>query len=202
MQVIANNIAIKKLFNGNTELTFEVEDRENKIAENLCNCKKLKDSKLEVNIDKFYPKRSLNHNRLFWAICGELSEHINDPYITPDEIYKSLIKQYGVSTIIPIEDDILDFVIKAWESRGDGWLTEVLRKSKLDGNFTAVKFWFGSSIYNSKMFCKLVEGLKVTCKENGLDISHYDKQLQASIKALEDQEKSAMQSKENAQIKE
>lgn len=198
MQIVANSLEIKKLFNGNTELTFEVEDRKSKIAENLGNCQKLKDGKLEVSIEKFYPKRSLNQNKLFWAICEELSEHINDTCITAQEIYRGLIREYGVSTIMPVEDDILNFVLKAWEGRGDGWIAEPLRKSKLDGNYTAVKFWFGSSIYNSKMFSKLVEGLKITCKDNGLDISHYDERLQALIKSIEEKENSAMQSKEES----
>lgn len=202
MQVRAKNLDIKRLINGNTELTFEVEDKSGNIAKNLTNQSKLLNSELELNIDKYSPKRSLNHNRLFWDMCNELSNHINDPVITANEIYKSLIVEYGVSIIEPIADDILEFAIKAWESRGEGWLTQVLRKSNLDGNFTNVKFWFGSSIYNSKMFWKLVEGLKILCKENDFDISHYDQRLQASIKALEEQEISSMQNKEKAPKKE
>lgn len=201
MQVRAKNLDIKRLINGNTELTFEVEDKSGKIALNLSKQNKLLNSELELNIDKYSPKRSLNHNKLFWDICEELSKHINDPVITANEIYKSLIVEYGVSTIEPIADDILEFAIKVWESRGKGWLTQTLRKSKLDGGYTNVQFWCGSSVYDPRMFNKLVEGLKILCKENDFDISHYDQRLQASIKALEEQEISAMQNKENKAIR-
>ena len=80
-------------------------------------------------------------------------------------------------------------IIKDWESRGDGWQTQILKKSKLEGNYTNVKFWFGSSIYDSKQFWKLVEGLKELCRENNLDISVYDQQIQFAIKQMEKKEK-------------
>ena len=124
-------------------------------------------------------------------MCGYLAEHINDPLITAYTIYRELIREYGVSTIYPVEDELLEMIIKDWENRGDGWLTQKQRKSKLDGNYTNVKFWFGSSIYDSKKFWKLVEGLKQMCRDNDLDISHYDREMQAAIQALEEKELAA-----------
>lgn len=185
MRVKALNFNIKKLLNGNTELTFEINDKQNKFANQISSEKTFKDTQLELQIEKFYNKRSLGHNKLFWDMCGYLSEHINDPLITPKIIYRQLISDYGVSTIMPVEDDMLDMVVSAWEKKGDGYLTHVLRKSKLDGNFTNVKFWVGSSEYNSKQMWRLVEGLKQMCRENDLDISMYDSQFQSLIKDME-----------------
>ena len=199
MKFQANRLELKKLLNGNTELVLEIEDKQSKIATQINNQESFQQSKLEVSIDRLKHKRSLGHNALFWDMCNYLSEHINDPLITANTIYRQLIREYGVSTIYPVDDNILEMIISDWDSRGDGWLTQKLRKSKLDGNFTNVKFWFGSSIYDSKQFWKLVEGLKKLCRKNGLDISHYDSQLQASMKAFEEKETSAMQNKENSQ---
>lgn len=185
MKFKANNIELKKLMNGDTEIVLSCKDNKNTLISELNSRKQRFNGEIEVSIDKWRNKRSLNHNALFWDMCSYLSEHINDSYITPHEIYRELIKEYGVSIIYPVPDELVDMVIKDWENRGEGWLTAKLRKSKIDGNYTNVKFWFGSSVYNSKQFWRLVEGLKVMCRDNELDISHYDQDLQFAIKQLE-----------------
>lgn len=189
MKCKANNMVVKKLINGNTEISLEIHDKENRLISQINADRGLLTSELEVVIDKYKKRRSLSHNRLFWDMCNYLADQINDPLITADTIYKGLISEYGVSTIYPVSDDILQMTIDAWESRGDGWLTQIQRKSKLEGDYTNVKFWFGSSIYDSKQFWRLVEGLKEECREWNLDISFYDQQMQASLAALEKQEK-------------
>lgn len=185
MKFKANNIELKKLMNGDTEIVLTCRDTRNTLISELNAQKQRISGDIEVSFDKWKNKRSLNHNALFWDMCTELSNHINDPLITPYTIYKDLIKEYGISTIYPVADDMLDMVIKDWENRGEGWLTMKLRKSKIDGNFINVKFWFGSSVYNSKQFWKLVEGLKAMCRDNDLDISQYDQQMQFAIQQLE-----------------
>ena len=189
MKLRAMNLDVKKLMNGNTELTVEVNDKQNKFISQISDQKQLFNTELEVAIDKWRNKRSGGHNRLFWDMCGELSDFINDPLITQKIIYRQLVRDYGVSTIFPVQDEMLEMIIKDWESRGDGWQTQILKKSKLEGNYTNVKFWFGSSIYDSKQFWKLVEGLKELCRENNLDISIYDQQIQFAIKEMEKKEK-------------
>lgn len=195
MKFKANRMEIKKLISGNTEIALEVEDKQNRLISQINGNSGLLTSCLEVSLDKWRNKRSLGHNALFWDMCNYLADHINDPLITANTIYKDIVREHGVSTIYPVEDEMLDMIIKDWESRGEGWLTLKLRKSNLDGNYTNVKFWFGSSVYNSKQFWKLVEGLKETCRDNDLDISQYDSQLQDVIKQMEEKEQ-ALQSKQ------
>ena len=197
MKLKAKNLNAKKLLNGNTEFTIEVDDKQNKLISQLNGQKQLFNSELEVVIEKWRNKRSGGHNRLFWDMCGLLSEHINDPLITQYTIYRGLVRECGVSTIYPVEDELLDLIIKDWENRGDGWQTEIQRKSRIDDSRTVVKFWFGSSIYNSKQFWKLVEGLKALCNENGLDISMYDQPMQQSIKEMEEKERKLEEEKSN-----
>ena len=193
MKFKAQKLEIKKLLDGNTEIVLEVEDKQDTVSTQI---KSLVRDELEVDITKWRKRRSLNHNRLFWDMCNHLTESINDPLITANSIYKNLIMEYGVSTIYPVEDSKLDMIIKDWENRGEGWITSKLRKSNLDGNYTNVKFWFGSSIYDSKMFWKLIEGLKQMCRDNDVDISMYDKQLQETMKAFEEREKAMANNKE------
>ena len=188
MKFKANKIDAKKLLNGNTEILLEVDDKQNALISQLFEQKQLFNSVLIVSVDKFRNKRSLNHNRLFWDMCNYLADHINDPLITAYTIYQDLIRDFGVSTIYPVEDELLELIVKDWENRGDGWLTQVQRKSRIDEHRTNVKFWFGSSIYDSKQFWRLVEGLKARCRDENLDISCYDQQLQLAIKQMEEKE--------------
>lgn len=188
MKFKAKKLDAKKLMNGNTELTFEIEDKNNALIGQIYGQKQFLESELEVGIEKYRKKRSSGHNRLFWDMCGELAKHINDPTITQYTIYREIIKEYGESVISPIKDDMLDMVIRAWEGKGDGWLTQKLQKSKLEGDYTNVKFWFGSSIYNSKQFWRVVEGLKLMCADHNLDISCYDQPMQEAIKEMERKE--------------
>lgn len=189
MKFKAKKLEVKKLYNGNTEFSLEVEDKQNRLISQINDHKQLLNSEVEVAIDKYRKKRSGGHNRLFWDMCGELADHINDPLITQYTIYRDLIREFGVSTIYPVEDELLELVVKDWENRGDGWLTKIQRKSKIDDTRTVVKFWFGSSIYNSKQFWKIVEGLKALCKEHNLDISHYDQPMQLALNEFEQKEK-------------
>lgn len=188
MKLKANKFELKKTVDGDTEVILTIDDKKNIIFKRLKENKALNNTVLEVELNKFRVKRKVEHNALFWDMCNYLADFINDPLLTPNDIYKDLIRDYGVSTIYPIQDEILDMFIKSWESRGMGWLTEIQRKSNLKGDYTNIKCWFGSSVYDSKMMWKLVEGLKQMCRDNELDISHYDTQLQASMKALEEQE--------------
>lgn len=201
MKIKAKNLGLKKLINGNTELVLEVDDKKSKIANQIFREKTLLDVELEVVIDKWRKKRNLGHNALFWDMCNYLSDHINDPLITPTIIYKDLVREYGVSIIYPVPNDLLDMAIETWEMKGEGWQTQLEGESQEKEDSTDVKFWFGSSSYNSKQMWKLVEGLKQMCRDNNLDISHYDKELQASIKAMEEREK-ALEQKKNKQTKE
>ena len=97
MKFRAKNLNAKKLLNGNTEFSMEVEDKQNRLISQLNAQKQLLNSDLEVGIDKWRNKRSGGHNRLFWDMCGYLSDHINDPTITQMTIYRDLIREYGVS---------------------------------------------------------------------------------------------------------
>lgn len=197
MKFKSNSLVLKKLINGNTEITLEVNDKNNRLISQINAHKELFNTELDVSVDKSRKRRSIEHNRLFWDMCNYLAEHINDPLITANEIYRNLIAEYGVATIYPVPDEILDMTIRVWEERGEGWLTQTLRKSKLEGNYTNVKFYFGSSVYNSKQFWKLVEGLKAKCNEFGLDISMYDQQMQASLAEMERKEKAKLEKERN-----
>lgn len=123
-----------------------------------------KDTIYDVKIQKHRKKRSLNANSYCWVLLGEISKIMRIP---KDEIYRNIIKQLGKYEILPIKNEAVDTFIKAWTSKGLGWICEILGDSKLDG-YTNVVAYYGSSVYNTKEMSILLDGIVQEAKN--LDI--------------------------------
>lgn len=54
--------------------------------------------------------------------------------------------------------------IEAWESKGLGWQSEVLRDSRLDG-YTNIINYYGSSVYTTKEMSLLLDEIVTQAKE-------------------------------------
>ena len=94
------------------------------------------DNKLNIELKKWYKKRSLDANAYMWTIAEKIAQRLG---ITKIEVYRDAIKEVGQCEILPIKDEAVDTFINAWKHNGQGWLCEVIGKSKLKGytNITA-----------------------------------------------------------------
>lgn len=92
--------------------------------------------KLNIELKKWYKKRSLDANAYMWTIAEKIAQRLG---ITKIEVYRDAIKEVGQCEILPIKDEAVDTFINAWKHNGQGWLCEVIGKSKLKGytNITA-----------------------------------------------------------------
>jgi len=92
--------------------------------------------KLTVIIKRFFKKRSLDSNAYMWTIAEKIAKKLG---ITKIEVYRDAIKEVGQCEILPIRDEAVDTFINAWKHNGQGWLCEIIGKSKLEGytNITA-----------------------------------------------------------------
>ena len=114
----------------------------------------------------FRVKRSLDANAYFWTLIHKLSEKVRIP---PVDIYRMLIKDIGGNCeIIPIRNDAVDKWKEQWESRGVGWVCEVLRDSKFDG-YTTIINYYGSSTYDTAAMSRLIELIVQECKTQGIE---------------------------------
>lgn len=161
-----NQIDISKSFKDNKiEVRFKVPDN----IENMTNLSKAmevvgKGKELKVDIKQYRYKRSLDANSYCWIISQKIAEKISN---TKEFVYKRAIKQVGDFEIVPIKDDAVEKWIRNWESKGLGWQSEILEKSKLKGYTNTINY-YGSSTYNTKDMAKLIEELVFQAKE--LDI--------------------------------
>ena len=124
------------------------------------------DKTYEITIDKEKKKRSNDANAYYWQLIGQLSAKLKIP---PQEIYKTHIKDVGGNyEIVPIREDAVETWIKAWSSKGIGWVSESIGESKLRGFMNVICF-YGSSVYDTRQMSRLIELCVQDCKEQGIE---------------------------------
>ena len=129
----------------------------------ITNLEQLKGSKLNLIVNKYRKKRSLDANGYMWELLGELQEVLNIP---KEELYRKYIKEIGDYEVIPIKDEAIDKFCEAWSKDHLGYVTETV-KSKLEG-FTNVLAYYGSSSYDTKQMARLIDLVIQDCEEQGI----------------------------------
>lgn len=124
----------------------------------------LTDKELLLKVKPFQKRRSLSQNAYMWTLIGELSQKMN---ISKEQVYRNFIKDYGIFEVLPIKEEAVDRFIFGWNSRGLGWVCEVLRDSKING-FKTVIAYYGSSSYKSDEMKNLLDAIIYECKELGI----------------------------------
>jgi len=110
--------------------------------------------------------RSLDANAYCWVLAGKIAES-KDILVRKDDVYLQAIRDYGVSTVMPIQDELLNDILRWHVDGGLGNQYRILGKSKFPG-YTNVQFYYGSSSYDQKQFSKLIDGLIEDCKDLGI----------------------------------
>lgn len=130
-------------------------------------CDEMKDDKLyEADLKEHRKKRSLDANAYAWVLMGKLANKVGLP---KEEVYREFIKDVGNNyEILPIRNDAVDKWITNWQTKGIGWVCDILGESKLDG-YTNVVTYYGSSTYDSLQMSKLINLIVDECKQQGIE---------------------------------
>lgn len=144
--------------NNQTILTLKLNSNE------LMSLEKLKDSKVNIEVKKWYQKRKLDCNAYMWLLIQKIAEKISTPdtVVRKEDIYRDAIKEVGAYQIVPIKNDAVEEWIRVWQTNGIGWVCDT-QPSKLEG-FTNVMCYHGSSVYNQKEMNRLVDIIKEECR--------------------------------------
>ena len=151
------------------DLSLDFDTRKPKLtilldSNDIANVEELKGLKLNVELKKWYPKRSLDANAYAWTLMGKLQEALDIP---KEEIYKDLIRNTGDYEVIPIKNEAVDKFKNAWSKNGLGWITDTT-KSKLEG-YTNVIAYYGSSSYDTKSMARLIDLIVQECKQFNIE---------------------------------
>ena len=158
-----------------TDINIDYETRKSKISllldtKEIDVIEKLKsENKLNVELKKWFKKRSLDANSYCWVLCDKIAKELSkESVITKEAIYKDAIKQIGSFEPMIIEEKAYENFKRIWEKQGLGFLVnEVSRKDKC----IKVHCYYGSSTYDSKemsllisLLVELAESLNIETK--------------------------------------
>ena len=131
-------------------------------------CDEMKDGKVyEADLKEHRKKRSLDANSYAWVLLGKLANRVGLP---KEEVYREFIKDVGGNyEVLPIRNDAVDKWISNWQSKGIGWVCDILGESKLDG-YTNVITYYGSSTYDSLQMSRLINLIQEDCKQYGIEV--------------------------------
>lgn len=124
-----------------------------------------KDKKYRVEIKRHREKRSLDANAYCWVLCRKIAEKLGT---TDREIYKAAIRDYGLTTIRPEKSELVEDLVRMWDGMGIGNGHDILGESKIDG-YVNVRYYYGSSQYDSLRMARLIDGLVQDAKEQGIE---------------------------------
>lgn len=125
-----------------------------------------KETIYDVSIKKHRNKRSLDANGYCWALCKKIADVIGN---TKEDVYRVSIKQVGSFEVIPVKNEAVDKFMSAWQSKGIGWVSEVLSESKING-YTNIIAYYGSSTYDSREMSILIDNLVYQAKKLNIDV--------------------------------
>lgn len=157
-----------------TDINIDYETQKSKISllldtKELDAIEQLKNQdKLNIELKKWYKKRSLDANAYCWVLCDMIAKEISKDgeAITKEIIYKDAINNIGVFEPFIVQESTFENFKRIWEKQGLGFLVqEVSRKDKA----IKVHCYYGSSTYNSKEMSLLIELLIQEAKALNLE---------------------------------
>lgn len=125
------------------------------------------ENKLNIELKKWYKKRSLDANAYCWVICDLIAKELSkNGIITKEEVYKDAILQVGTFEPFIVQEKTFENFKRIWEKQGLGFLVqEVSRKDKC----VKVNCYYGSSTYDSKEMSLLIEILVQLAKSLNIE---------------------------------
>lgn len=123
--------------------------------------------KLNIELKKWYKKRSLDANAYCWVLCDKIAKELSkDGITTKEEIYKDAILQVGTFEPFIVQEKTFENFKRIWEKQGLGFLVqEVSKKDKC----VKVNCYYGSSTYDSKEMSLLIEILVQLAKSLNIE---------------------------------
>ena len=168
MKLTTQNLMIEPALSGGAIVRFETLDL--KYQRELMH--KYDGKTVTVEIKTKREGRSLDSNAYCWVLCGKIAE-TKGLLAKKVDIYKQAVKDYGVTYVMPVKDELLGDIIRWHENSGLGNACDVIGKSKFNG-YTNVLFYQGSSMYDSKQMSVFLDGIIADAKDLGIQVETPD----------------------------
>ena len=136
------------------------------------------ENKLNIELKKWYKKRSSDANSYCWVLCDKIAKELSKEgtVITKEKIYQDAILQIGTFEAFIVKERTFENFKRVWEKQGLGFLVqEVSRKDKC----IKVNCYYCSSTYDSKEMSLLINLLVDLAKSLNVETKS-----QAELKSL------------------
>ena len=150
------------LFYNHTAITIPIDNKDRQEALNWLESHDIRSGKeITIEVKEVRQKRSLNANAYFWQLVNKVAIATNS---TDQDVYRNLVKDFGVSTTLMIREEAKDSFIRVWTEGKDssGWFCE-------DLGHGVIKAYQGTSTYNTKEMSRIIDGLVEECKELNIE---------------------------------
>ena len=106
--------------------------------------------------------RSKDANSALWHLIGEMAVKLRT---TKQELYRELLKRYGVYTHLVVKKDAVQALGRLWNGA-----VEVLGEIPMRNNQVGVQLqvYYGSSTYDTQQFARLLDGAISEAEEMGI----------------------------------
>lgn len=156
----AKDLRLTPLQGGTVRVELTLADRSQ-----LEKLSKLTDCDLNVEIKKYRKKRSLTANAYLWKLLDDLAKVLKS---TKEEVYHEAVRKVGLFDEFEMPREAVKPIATKWCKKGEGWQVEVSNHCTDDGR-RVVRFYSGSSVYDSLEFSRLIEYVVDECKELGIE---------------------------------
>lgn len=163
MILTTNNLMFEPALSGGAIVRFETLDV--RYSPDLLH--KYDGKPMKVEIKESRGNRSLDANAYCWVLCDKIAA-TKGLLLKKTDVYKQAIRDYGVTTILPVESERLGIILRAWDAQGLGNTHDVIGKSKIEG-YTNVRLYVGSSKYDTKEMSILLDGLVADAQDLGIE---------------------------------
>ena len=121
---------------------------------------------LNVKIEQYRNKRSMDANGYVWVLCNKIAEVIGS---TKEKVYMNIVRDVGQFEVVPIKEEAMERWIYNWESKGLGWQVEILGESRIEGYVNTVNY-FGSSVYDTREMAILIDEVVREAKDLDVEV--------------------------------
>lgn len=122
------------------------------------------------------PQRSDQANRYMWELIGEISDRSG---VNRNDIYRQAVREAGVYQDVYVRTDDVQTYMNVWKRQGIGWFVD---KDVEGDEWTSLRAYFGSSVYNSKEMSRIIDYVVEEAKTWNIETATPDEL--AKIKAL------------------
>lgn len=124
----------------------------------------IRDKDLRVELKQWRNRRSKDANALLWACLTDIA-HAMSPPADKWDVYLLMLKRYGKHTYGVFEEKAVPLIRQSWRE------SEVVGEINVNGRKgIQLLLYYGSSLYDSKEFSVLLDGVISEMAEMGLEL--------------------------------